>query len=337
MRRAAGPLLAFLVGGCVDVSPPRELTRVARDAGESTDPSPDLAAAPDHSLAGADGGAEPGPVAGPEVGDEADAGAPPDLMTDPGSPDLAPDLASPDLATPAPDLARDLGPPDAPLNTSAQLVLRWAFDETMGSLTADSSGNGYHGTYTGLSGQPATSTNVAPLTFANPASRLFDATKRHAVRLSSMPAMLKPTNNVTVMAWYRATTVDLNGGELISAGNSYQLRVLANHIEMAKRISGTWTECRAVATTHLDGKWHHLAGVSTPAGIKVYFDGVPQPCPAHPGDNIVYDQGTDLWVGRHGRPESNQQLDFSGHIDEVRIYRRALTDSEVAALAKGHP
>jgi hypothetical protein len=48
---------------------------------------------------------------------------------------------------------------------------------------------------------------------------------------------------------------------------------------------------------------------------------------------IVYDLGKDLWVGRHGN--GNQNWDFEGNIDEVRVYTRVLTATEIAALAAG--
>lgn len=333
-------LFVLLVAGCVDLSPPRELGGDAAggeaDAGEPVaSPQPDArvveaaqasndatpAAGPDAEAPGSDAAVDPD-AAALEAGVEADAAAP-DVTPDVAAPDLAPDLGAPDT-----------GPPDAAPNTSLNLVLRWAFDETMGSVTADSSGNGYHGTYVGT---PTTSPMAAPLTFPNAASRVFQGSSKEGVRLTSMPAPLKPTNNVTVMAWYRATTIDVQGGELVSAGNSYLIRLYPAGVEVAKRITGQWTQCRAPVANHLDGKWHHVAGISTGSGLRLYFDGRPQPCGDTPGDNIVYDQGADLWVARHGRPESNHAFHFTGHIDEVRIYRRALSDLDVLALARGAP
>ena len=48
---------------------------------------------------------------------------------------------------------------------------------------------------------------------------------------------------------------------------------------------------------------------------------------------MIYDQGPDLYVGRHGTDDPD--WDFGGNIDDVRIYTRALPPAEVAALAGG--
>jgi hypothetical protein len=222
------------------------------------------------------------------------------------------------------------------------LVLHWSFDEPDGTVALDSSGSGYNGTYTGMTGMPTPSTLVPTLMFANPRSRAFVLAERHAVRLANMPAPLKPTRDVTLSVWYRATMVDTNGAELASAGDHYLLRVQnATMIELAKRVSnnmggGTWVQCYAAVPAALDGAWHHVAGVNSAAGMKLYLDGVER-CTNTEARDILYDlpTGTDFWVGRHGT--DGAPWDFEGNIDEVRVYARALGPAEIAALAAGGP
>jgi hypothetical protein len=66
--------------------------------------------------------------------------------------------------------------------------------------------------------------------------------------------------------------------------------------------------------------------------MVVYFDGL-QVCTNTTGANISYTVGTDFWVGRHGAGKTG--FDFDGNIDEVRVYTRALTPTEIASLAGG--
>jgi hypothetical protein len=132
--------------------------------------------------------------------------------------------------------------------------------------------------------------------------------------------------------------VDFNGGtpngsEIVSGGNQYVLRLRATEIEFSKRIAGTFAQCIVNASTHLDGNWHHLAGVTSAGGLKLYFDGV-EACSNGLGQDIVYDLGDDLFVGRHGFNQT--QWDFDGNIDDVRLYGRALSPSEISFLAKGN-
>jgi len=213
------------------------------------------------------------------------------------------------------------------------LVLHWRFDEANGTAAADASGSGYTGTYTGATGTPTPSPlTPAGLKFPNPQSRAFVLADRHAVQLAPIPPALKFTNNVTISAWYRLTALDTGGSEIISAGDQYSVRVSAGYVEMSKRIAGAHRQCRASPTGFIDDNWHHIAGLTTPAGMKLYIDGVER-CTDTVGDDIVYDRGPDFWVGRHGN--AGTIYDFGGNIDDVRVYNRALSAAEVANLAKG--
>ena len=46
---------------------------------------------------------------------------------------------------------------------------------------------------------------------------------------------------------------------------------------------------------------------------------------------MLYDRGADLSVGRHG--DGQDDFDFDGNIDDVRIYTRALPPARIAQLA----
>jgi hypothetical protein len=220
---------------------------------------------------------------------------------------------------------------DGACGVNAGLVLHYTLDETMTStVAADSSGNGFNGTFVG----GANSVVVPVTSFPDVASRQLMRASRDAVLFANMPAALKPANNVTVSAWYRATSVEGagNGSEVVSAGDQYALRVRSAGLEFAKHTSGGFEQCRVDLGNQLDGLWHHLAGVTTPQGMLLYFDGV-QRCNNNVGGNITYDQGRDLLVGRHGNGSGN--YDFEGNIDEVRIYTRALSAAEILWLARG--
>ena len=227
---------------------------------------------------------------------------------------------------------------------SGGLLLHLRLDETEGMVANDSSGNGHHGQYVGLVGQPIPSLDKPTTKFANPRSLAFTAANRHAVRIANMAAAFKRPTGITLAAWYRATAVDLNpaglpsGGEIVTAGNSYMLRARAIELEVSKRTAPAagapkFVQCFGRVNYHLDGKWHHLAGVHSEAGMKLYLDGV-EVCNMPQVDPIGYDQGPDIWLGRHG---FNQDIwDFDGNIDDVRIYGRVLTEAEIAWLAAGN-
>jgi hypothetical protein len=216
-------------------------------------------------------------------------------------------------------------------------VLYWSLDEASGTTAGDGSGNALDGAYTGTSGVPQPSTDVPPLTFSNPRSRLFALANRQGVRLSSMPSGLRPAINLTLSVWYKATRIDPdNGGDeasdLISGGDNYMIHLYPTGLHFVKRTS-SFDRCFATIANVLDGQWHHVAAVSSSSGMRVYFDGVER-CTNNLNDSISYTAGTELWVGRHGN--GNTDRDFEGRIDDVRVYNRALSATEVQNLAQGN-
>ncbi len=218
-------------------------------------------------------------------------------------------------------------------------VLHWKLDETSGTTAADASGTGLAGTYLGSVGMPTPSTLVPIFKTPNPASRSFSAGSRHAIRLAPAPASTKPTNDFTVSLWFRTTTLDVGhdppaSSEALSLGDNYFIRIRAADISWARRTTaGGYAVCFAIpSSNHLDGNWHHIAGVTTSAGMRTYFDGV-EACANTLGEPNIYDKGTDLYVGRHA--VGSADWDFDGNIDDVRIYTRPLPASEIAALAAG--
>lgn len=84
-----------------------------------------------------------------------------------------------------------------------------------------------------------------------------------------------------------------------------------------------------------DGQWHHVAATYDGRTLRSYVDGVEKSRPAkRPGP--LKKSGWDLCIGNslvdYGTGEF---LAFDGLIDEVRIYNRALSGTEIKALATG--
>lgn len=138
---------------------------------------------------------------------------------------------------------------------------------------------------------------------------------------------------MTLAAWYRATTIGTRGSEIVSGADKYVLRIRGTtELEFSKLRSGGYAQCFATVPNLLDGNWHHVAGVTTPAGMTSYFDGVVQ-CSNIDGSDISYNTNQTFWVGRHGGGEIT--WNFDGNIDDVRVYSRALSPAEIRRLAEG--
>jgi hypothetical protein len=225
------------------------------------------------------------------------------------------------------------------------LVLFWRFEDT-GNTVVDSSPSGFAGTLDGDLGTPTSDVKVPPkVMYPNTHSRAFSLVSRHHIKIASLPAALRFSNNFTLALWYRSQQVDKNGGndvgsELISGANAYLIRLRplsspSTQLEFAKsQASGIASLCRGAAATFLDGQWHHVAAVASSSfGVKIYYDGV-EVCSNPTVNDVDYSNaGTGFFVGRHGSGET--QWDFSGNMDEVRVYNRPLSALEISALAQG--
>jgi hypothetical protein len=170
------------------------------------------------------------------------------------------------------------------------LVGYWKMDETSGSTSADSSGQGNPLTWTGTYGP--TTDKSASIKFTDTGSWYMAPATTHttygqtSTTLASIPE-LRPTT-VTVSAWYKADKVDMSGSEVVSGSNTYGLRLYSNSTTdrgfmVMKRISDNtsaadWIEYRVQVSNVLDGNWHQLVGIITTGStgsMSVYFDGLP--------------------------------------------------------------
>jgi len=140
-----------------------------------------------------------------------------------------------------------------------------------------------------------------------------------------------------VSAWIKTSTVSgviISWGNNLSKGNKWIVRVNGTGLLQAE-VSGGYI----CGTTDLtaDDQWHHIAVVLNSDGspdiseVKLYVDGQPESVAAVKGNPINTASDQNVSIGTY-------QVDitppFSGMIDDVRIYRRALTEGEIHELAE---
>jgi len=146
--------------------------------------------------------------------------------------------------------------------------------------------------------------------------------------------------NVTLELWFKTSTS--SGGVLMELGDS-QLGTSGNYDRnlymdnTGKLHFGTWTTSAMMAnsaSSYNDGSWHHVAAtLSSTVGSCLYMDGalVATNASATPAANYngwwrIGDNNLTGW------PSAPSSFYFNGFIDEVSVYNRALTSSEVAAI-----
>lgn len=211
--------------------------------------------------------------------------------------------------------------PDESIPTSG-LVAYWAFNETAGSTTAaDSSGNGNTGTLQNMD----PSTDWVAGRVGNGLD--FDGTNDRVFAGSN--AILDNMTNRTVCVWTyprpAAVGVDRMVVSKYEATFTYGWDIY--QAGGASSIGGTGYY-QSESTT--DGVWQHYCVTRTGSTVKVYKNGA-EIFPLSTGayGSAGSDAAYDLYIGSDVANASP----FNGIMDELRIYNRVLSLSEIQALA----
>ncbi|MBM4025125.1 MAG: LamG domain-containing protein [Planctomycetes bacterium] len=149
----------------------------------------------------------------------------------------------------------------------------------------------------------------------------------------------------TVAAWIKTTTSDY--ADLVSWGVPEPQAQWLMLLTRGSRAEAYGALQVAVGTGFVTGKtrltkgqWHHVAAVLEPdenpsvRHIRLYVDGRPEAITASADSPIHTVAGPDVTLGVRAAGERHF---FSGTMDDVRIYRRALTAAEVQELASVGP
>lgn len=236
--------------------------------------------------------------------------------------------------------------PSAPAfatQTSADsLSAYWKFDETSGTSAVDSSGELNTGTNSGST----ISTDVPTTTYTNARSLLFDGV-RDTVTIPSSSSLNIGANNFTTMAWVKGNDMsasDIIFGKSNGGGASTSYGFLFG-IFSGSYPAAIWaTSASALSIVQSDvaisnGAWTHVAVVvdrSNSANCKVYINGsaVNTTVTALATNTGDITNSVDLRFGS----ESDGSFNWDGYIDDARIYKRAMSNREIAEIAAGnHP
>jgi hypothetical protein len=151
---------------------------------------------------------------------------------------------------------------------------------------------------------------------------------------------LMSTTLITVSAWVRTKSLDSAGGEVISMGDNYGVRIEASGNMQFFVFDDTlykpgdvvlddrWNICYSKGVNLLDNQWHQLAVEANESTLRVYIDGALRGAVSQKG-KIKYPFGTDFWIGRHGY--GIRDKDFRGQIDEVRVSNQVNSLSRIKA------
>src|SRR3990172_2753726 len=180
----------------------------------------------------------------------------------------------------------------------------------------DSSDYGNHGTAYG-----------SPVWVAGPPSRggvlQFDGANDY-VGIGEI--LLANVSQFTMAGWVSAGNASGSGIGLFGQNDVIEAGFMNGNAEIWTSASGTTTTPWSFAPL----TWHHVAYVANSTSIKIYLDGelaVTGSCAANYGTSTY-----NFNIGGGGVWDAAGNW-FSGQMDDVRVYNRALSDAEVELLA----
>ena len=208
---------------------------------------------------------------------------------------------------------------------AADPVAEWPFDEGSGAVAADVASLHLNGAL------------VGPTWIAGVAGTALRFDGNDAVALPDDPS-LEPSH-LTVAAWVRASASPGKFRYVFSKGSSTCLRSSyglytgeAGGAAFYVAGNGFFALSPQVSpSTIWDGRWHRLTGGYDGARVRLFLDGVEVGSGTPGPTNIEY--GLSSRAPFIGTYHSNCELPFIGDIDDVTIWRSALTTMQTMADA----
>jgi hypothetical protein len=201
----------------------------------------------------------------------------------------------------------------------------WKLDEGTGPSSYDSSGNNITGTWT--DGPAFSATKPPAITFSDPGCLLFNSTLGQFVTMGTPTQLPSGDSPKTICGW--AKNNGSSGHAAIAAyGTAYSgesLWIGANGTSLS---AGGWGNDLPDIPNFWDGNWHFIVLTYDGTTAKLYADGV------------LKESAVRNWYVVPNMCFIGAYLDYNsfwnGYVDDVRIYSRVLSATEVSALAAGN-
>jgi len=204
------------------------------------------------------------------------------------------------------------------------LVASLGMNEKDGLLARDSTPNQNDGTLTNP-------TLWRPLLGHSAGALALDGSDVLIVRDS---ASLTWPGAMTLACWIQVppASFDVPGQTILSKGSGWSLSRFQESPYVSFR-TGAGPEGLHSKTAVNDGQWHHVVGVHNGARLLLYIDGKleEQRAALEPLQPV---EG-NLWIGGNAAVPDGTR--YKGLIDDVLLYKRALSAAEVVAIAEAGP
>ena len=195
------------------------------------------------------------------------------------------------------------------------MAARWKFTEGSGSYAYDSSGNGNTATLH----SPTWWTSNYGMTAWFSGSRSYGSVNESA--------SLKMTNELTVAFWLRPSTNSNTDPRVISKMYDWDVKLNGSNRYPQFSVGGQYATLSYALPLIT---WHHVVFTFSNGVVKGYVDGVQVPFSANTFTaTSLPNWAYGLYLATYDSSLSNPYI---GSLDDVRLYNRALSSTDVAAL-----
>jgi hypothetical protein len=216
------------------------------------------------------------------------------------------------------------------------LVLNYTFDSESGTTVKDRSTYGMNGVLVNTSAPGA---YVTSLTGHKQALKLV-GTQHQYVNIADRSASPLDVNKYSLAAWVRYTGVQndktLDRWEVLEKDGAYWMNIRTNG---RVRVGGFYGGCVTANWKYLDSPgavpvnaWTHVASTYNGSQLTVWVNGARVATRAITGATCMNNE--PLAVGaKNAVSKGLLEAFMDGNLDDVRVYSRVLSASEIAALA----
>ncbi|MGH7176842.1 MAG: LamG-like jellyroll fold domain-containing protein [Tepidisphaeraceae bacterium] len=205
----------------------------------------------------------------------------------------------------------------------SDLLVHYLLDEAAGNTASDASGQN----------NPASLLGGATWTAGKTGSGIeFNGSTGYLTAPNK--TSLNPTTGITLAAWIKVDAWAGGNRRILQKGNTDNQYRLTEEIGVLKfHLAGV---TNGIITTALPstGVWHHVAATYDGANLRIFIDG--GQAVQQSGSGAIATSGDPLYIATKTVGATAGDF-FDGVMDDIRIYSRALTSAEVAALFGGAP
>jgi hypothetical protein len=162
----------------------------------------------------------------------------------------------------------------------------------------------------------------------------FDGVSSY-VSIPDSPSLDTFVSSITIETWIKMNqlTADWNWEGIVTKGKtSWRLQVTARAKTVYFAATGVGPHDDLYGSRNIyDGQWHHVTGVYDGTNMFLYVDGTLDV--SQPATGSISQNSSPVCIGANAIPGVGLEPEyfFNGLIDEVSIYNRALTASEIQA------